>query len=467
MWVAWVEQRDVTCPPTAARRTRRWWRACEPWRAAAWATARSARLVGAAGTEVAPSWRDRRPSGDRRAEPEGGEASEVLGGGEKVEIGVDFAGATDACSSPAVLASHHVTELALDLGAGGPVVRRPLGVLLLGAGIGEALLIAADSDGAAPLGVGALGAERAGAAGVGEVGDAVSVATPPDPHGHLVGAGDGAIVEVDGEAVLGEEPAGGGGRLGLASRVDVVCGQPAEELAGAVGGVAIHGGRVGGGVLAGLLGPATLERGPAGGPPGSRPLRPSGVGGLLVLGSCPPALAPTPTALVAPRGRGAVGPHWVVGHCTVFRPVFVEVVDEVFGHAGIAGVARRDHCVGDDLAVGVHRQVALVAIEAAGGGLVAVAGLGVHGGDHPVLGHPAGDAKGAVIGLLQVLAHHLGQQLGRLAQLDAKLPALQHRQAREGVAGPGVDERVAGLGVVPVDLGLGRAGVVVAASKRR
>lgn len=100
----------------------------------------SAWLVGAEGAEVASLRRGHRPSGHRRANPEHGEAPEVLGGGQEVEVGVHFAPAADACSSPAVAAPHHVAELGLDLGAGGPVVGCPLRVLLLGAGIGQALL---------------------------------------------------------------------------------------------------------------------------------------------------------------------------------------------------------------------------------------------------------------------------------------------------------------------------------------
>jgi len=46
-----------------------------------------------AGADVVRSRRCCCPSGDRGAQPEGGEAGEVLGGGEKVEVGVDFASA--------------------------------------------------------------------------------------------------------------------------------------------------------------------------------------------------------------------------------------------------------------------------------------------------------------------------------------------------------------------------------------
>ena len=143
--------------------------------------------------------------------------------------------------------------------------------------------------------------------------------------------------------------------------------------------------------------------------------------------------------------------------------VIGEILDELGGDAGVAGVARHDLGAGDDLAVRIQADVALVAIEAAGRGLVAVTGLRVDGGDHPVLGHPPGDPQGAVVALLQILADHGGQQLRRLAQLGAQLTALQQHQTCQRVAGPGVDQRLTGLGIVPVDLRLGCGGVVVTA----
>src|SRR5262249_61707915 len=81
-----------------------------------------------------------------------------------------------------------------------------------------------------------------------------------------------------------------------------------------------------------------------------------------------------------------------------------QIVDEIGGHAGVAGVARRDNGIGDDLAVRVDRDVALVAVKAPGGCLVPMAGLRVHCGDDPVLGDPAGNAQRAVVGGFQVLA---------------------------------------------------------------
>lgn len=244
--------------PTGAGRRRRS-RVGERPTAMALATVPWAATVGAGAAEVVRSWCCRSPSDGGGADPEHGEASEVLGGGEKVEVGVDLASAAHTSSSSAVLAAHHVAEFAFDLGAGRPVVVDPVGVLLLSARISERLLVAADPDGAPAFGVGALGSQRARGASVAEVGDAVAVGVAADRHGHLVGAGDRVGVEVDGEAVLGEQPSRRGGRLGLATRVDALFGEMVQELAGAVGGIAVDGRLIAASIAAGLGGPATAE----------------------------------------------------------------------------------------------------------------------------------------------------------------------------------------------------------------
>ena len=75
-------------------------------------------------------------------------------GSEEVEIGVDLGGAAHAGSAPTVATSHQVSEFALDLGAGGPVVGDPPRILLLATGVGEAAFVAADADGASAFGFG-------------------------------------------------------------------------------------------------------------------------------------------------------------------------------------------------------------------------------------------------------------------------------------------------------------------------
>jgi hypothetical protein len=86
--------------------------------------------------------------------------------------------------------------------------------------------------------------------------------------------------------------------------------------------------------------------------------------------------------------------------------------------------------------------VALVAVVAARGGLVPVAGVRVHGGDDPVLGDPPGDPEASVVVLLDVLADHRGEQLGGLGDAVAQLPALQHRPRGVAVADQRVDQQV-------------------------
>jgi hypothetical protein len=86
---------------------------------------------------------------------------------------------------------------------------------------------------------------------------------------------------------------------------------------------------------------------------------------------------------------------------------------------GVAAAATADGAGGgggggDQLAVGVDRGMPLVAVKAAGAGLVTMAGIWVDGGDHPVGGDLAGDPEAAVATLLQVLAHHRRQQPGGL-----------------------------------------------------
>ena len=92
----------------------------------------------------ASRWSCRRPCVVGAAsKAEDGKASEVVGSGEQVEVCGDLGSSSHSCSSPAVASSHQVSELALDLGSGGPVVGEPLGVLRLGAGFGQEGFVAA------------------------------------------------------------------------------------------------------------------------------------------------------------------------------------------------------------------------------------------------------------------------------------------------------------------------------------
>ena len=118
-------------------------------------------------------------------------------------------------------AAHEVGELALDLGARGAVVVLPAGSRWR-AGAGERFFVGTDADGAPAGRRGALGSQGAGGTGVFEVGHAAAVAVTADRHGDTGGAGDGAGADVDVEAVLGEEAAGGHRVLGLAPRLDAL-----------------------------------------------------------------------------------------------------------------------------------------------------------------------------------------------------------------------------------------------------
>ena len=164
-----------------------------------------------------------------------------------------------------------------------------------------------------------------------------------------------------------------------------------------------------------------------------------------------------------------------VGAVTVDRRIVVvfvvfagqQVGDQLRGRLGVAGVARGDPGRGDDLAVRVDSDMALVPVEAAVVGLVPVPGLRIHGRDHPVRCHLPGDTHHAVRSGLQVLAQHRGQQLHSLRHHVRQLLPVQGGQQHVAIPGPGVHQRVPGRLVVPVDDRLARAGVVVATGKQR
>jgi hypothetical protein len=109
-----------------------------------------------------------------------------------------------------------------------------------------------------------------------------------------------------------------------------------QELAGAVGGVAVHGGPISPSVLAGLPAAAlAVELGSAPGTPGLGPPGSSGLGGVLLV-ALRPALAAAPAAGLGGRGcRGAlraVGTRClvVVGELAGGRALD-EVADEALG----------------------------------------------------------------------------------------------------------------------------------------
>ena len=287
-------------------------------------------------------------------EAEGGEAREVGGGGEEVEVGVDFGSSADAGSASAVAAAHEVGEFAFDLGSVGSVVGLPVGV-----GLSLRGLVASAASNTPtrmvrpPAALVHWCAQRAGRCSARRSRRCRRRAAPRriatvTAFGHVTVSSSRSMANRS----LANRPPGADGGWVRQPELDVVVVEVLLELAGPVGRVAVD-------------------------------------------------LRPVIAALV----------------------VVEEVVDEVVGDGRVTGVAGRDGRVGDDLAVGIDRDVTLVAVEAAGRGLVAVTGVGIDGGDDPVLGDLAGDAEPAVVAVFEVLADHRRQQLGGLGRPRVELAA--------------------------------------------
>jgi hypothetical protein len=181
--------------------------------------------------------------------------------------------------------------------------------------------VAPDRDGPPTGSSGAAVPQRAADARRAERGRARTVTAPTDVDGDIVGAGDSASPEVYIEAVLGEKVPRCGGRLGLAPRGDVGVFEPGLELARAI------------------------------------------------------SVVPVYFRLRFVTRAGAVAANVVAAGAFGVE----DVGDEIGGDAGVAGVAGGDDGGGDDLAVGVDRNMALVAVELAGRGLMAFSG------DQPVV----------------------------------------------------------------------------------
>ena len=94
----------------------------------------------------------------------------------------------------------------------------------------------------------------------------------------------------------------------------------------------------------------------------------------------------------------------------------------------------------------------LVTIEAAGLGFVAVAGVGIDRGDHPVPGDAPHDTEHSVLAFLDVLAQHGRQQFAGLVHDRVEDPTVEYFETSEPVTGHHIDQRGAGLGVIPIDL---------------
>ena len=100
--------------------------------------------------------------------------------------------------------------------------------------------------------------------------------------------------------------------------------------------------------------------------------------------------------------------------------------EEILSGFSVPAVARCDPGGGNDLRIRVNGDMAFIAVEAAGKGVVSVQCLRVNGGDDPVRGDPARYPEHPGRVLLQVLAGHGGQQRRGLRQRRAQLPPVQH-----------------------------------------
>ena len=139
-----------------------------------------------------------------------------------------------------------------------------------------------------------------------------------------------------------------------------------------------------------------------------------------------------------------------------------QVGDQIMGDGSVTSIAGCHDGVGDDLGIRINSDMTLVAVEAPGGGLVTVTGLGINGGDHPIRRDFPGDTECGIATILTVLAQDRGQQFPGLADRAGHLPALEDAQTREPVRSEISHEQFAGRGVIPIaDRFAGRAVVII------
>src|SRR5512132_91849 len=153
------------------------------------------------------SGRGELPAAGVPAQVEYGQAGEVDRGGQQLEVLADPDQATHAGTAAAVATTQQVGQLALHLGAGGPVVGQPVRGALAGAGDQQLGLLRVDADRAASRAAGAGVMERADAAGAAEP-STPAVPGGDDRDGDLGRAGDRALGQVDPKRGLGVAPAG-------------------------------------------------------------------------------------------------------------------------------------------------------------------------------------------------------------------------------------------------------------------
>jgi hypothetical protein len=144
-----------------------------------------------------------------------------------------------------------------------------------------------------------------------------------------------------------------------------------------------------------------------------------------------------------------------------------EVAEQPRRDHGVAAGGQADLGGADHLCVGVDRHVGLVAVKAVGGGLVAVAGLWVDGGDDPVGCGARKDPETPVSCLLDVLAGDGGQQRGRLGGSFIQPLPTKGVVGPVGVADQRVHQRLPGLAILPVTGRLARRSIVIVALQPR
>ena len=144
-----------------------------------------------------------------------------------------------------------------------------------------------------------------------------------------------------------------------------------------------------------------------------------------------------------------------------------EPTQQVIDCVMIGHIGRPDSRLIDQLRVRIHRHVGAVAVEAPVMGLAAVAGLRVHGGDHPIGCHPFGDPEDPVLSFLDVLAGQIGHQSSHLGDHRIEAVTVEDLHRRHHIANQGIDQSLARRWIIPIARRLARAHVVVVAAKNQ